>query len=213
MKKVSLSGSPRENVGKKDAAKLRNEGKVPCVLYGGEKQVHFYAEHIDLSKIVFSPDVYFIELSIDGQKYQSIIKDFQFHPVTDHIMHLDFQQVMADKELKMELPVRLSGSSIGVRNGGRLGVNFRRLMVKGLPDAFPDAIEIDISPLKIGSAVRIKDIQIPGINILQNPEVVVLAVKRGRTATEFAEDEAAETAEAAATEAAAEGEAAAESES
>ena len=127
MKKVSLSGSSRENVGKKDTKALKKAGKVPCVVYGGEEQIHFSVIRLDLRKIVFTSDVFEIELDIDGVKRQVVIKELQFHPVSDAIVHVDFLEISDDKILKLKLPVHVSGNAIGVKNGGRLMVPFRKL--------------------------------------------------------------------------------------
>ena len=137
MKKVSLSGSLRENVGKKDTKALTKAVKVPCVVYGGEEQVHFSVIRIDLRKIVFTSDVFEIELDIDGKKRQVVIKELQFHPVSDAIMHVDFLEISDSKILKLKLPVHVTGSAVGVKNGGRLMVPFRKLTLKGFPSAFP----------------------------------------------------------------------------
>ena len=182
MKKVSLSGSLRENVGKKDAKQIRSEKKVPCVLYGGKEQIHFAVPDIDLDKAVFTPEVFRINIDLDGKSYDAVIKDIQFHPVTDAVLHCDFLELIDNKPVKIELPVRVTGNSIGVKNGGKLGINFRRIKVSGLPKDFPDAISLDITNLRIGQGVRVKEIDLPGVTILQNPQAVVVAVRRARGA-------------------------------
>ncbi len=189
MKTVSLSGSPRENVGKKDASKVRSEGRVPCVVYGGESQIHFSVDQIAFSKFVFTPDVFRFELEIDGKKVDAILKDLQFDPVTDQVIHADFLQIIEGKSVKMELPVRITGNAIGVRNGGRLATNFRRIKVSGMPADFPEAITLDITKLRIGHSLRIKDIELPGVSILHNPQSVVVAVKNARGAVDEGEEE------------------------
>jgi len=188
MKKVSLSGSPRENVGKKDAKQVRAAGMVPAVLYGGDKQIPFSLNAIAFGKYVYTPEVYIFEIDVDGTTYKAILKDLQFHPVNDKIIHADFLQLVDDKPVKMELPVRITGSSVGVRNGGRLGVNFRRIKVNGVPDNFPDVIELDITKLRIGQALRVKDLSMEGITVLHDPEAVVVSVSRARGAVEDAEE-------------------------
>ncbi len=200
MKKVSLSGSPRENVGKKDAKQVRTAGLVPAVLYGGEKQIPFSINLIEFSKYVYTPDVFAFEIDVDGKKYKAILKDLQFHPVTDRIIHADFLELVADRPVKMELPVRITGSSIGVRNGGKLGVNFRRIKVNGVPDTFPDVVELDITNLRIGQSLRVKDLDLKDITVMHDPEAVVVGVRRARGAMDDAADaeegeEAAEGAE------------------
>ncbi len=182
MKTASLSGSPRENVGKKDADTLRKNGRVPGVLYGGQEQIHFSVDNIELEKVVYTPDAFRFNFEIDGKTYPTIIKDMQFHPVTDKIQHLDMLQLFDDKPVTVELPVRTTGNSIGVRNGGRLAINFRRLMVRGLPNDLPEAIVADITNLKIGDAARVRDLNIEGCEILAADNAVVVDVKKTRAA-------------------------------
>ena len=182
MKTAQLSGSPRENVGKKSASQLRNEGKIPGVLYGGEKQVHFTVEENDMKKLVYSPDVYKIEFDVAGQMTPCVIQDMQFHPVTDKIVHVDLLELNDNKEVKVALPVRTTGNSIGVRNGGRLSTNYRRLPMRALPSALPEYVEIDITEVKIGDSVRVRDIEIPGCTILAADSAVIVDVKRTRAA-------------------------------
>lgn len=195
MKTVSLSGSPRENVGKKDAKSLRAQGHVPCVVYGGKEQTHFSVDLIDLSKYVYTPDVFKFELDIKGKKTEAILKDLQFDPLTDRIIHADFLEIVEGKPVKMEIPVHIVGNSIGVRNGGRLLVPFRRLMVHGLPQDFPDAIEMDITKLRIGDALRISDINLPNVTFLHSEDEVIIAVKTARGAVEGDEEDEEETEE------------------
>ena len=199
MKKVSLSGSPRENVGKKDTKALRKAGRVPCSLYGGEKQVHFSVNALDLNKIVHSADIFQIELDIDGRQYNAVIKEMQFHPVHDNILHVDFQELIPDKKIKIKLPVRVTGNSIGVRNGGKLLLPYRMLTLRGYPEAFPEAVEIDITELRIGGKLRVSDIQLSDkISILEPADTVVVLVKTSRNvaadAIEAADAEAAASA-------------------
>ena len=163
MKTVSLSGSPRENVGKKGANILRKDGSVPAVVYGGEKQIHFSVLENEAKKLVFTPNVYLIELEIDGKKSKVILQEAQTHPVTDRILHLDFLEISDSKPFKLNLPVRLEGFSTGVRNGGNLSQNFRKLKVMGFLKDMPDAVKVDITPLKIGDKIRVLDLNIPGL--------------------------------------------------
>lgn len=189
MKTAQLSGSLRANVGKKDAAALRNAGQVPCVLYGTGEQVSFSVKKIDIEKIVFSPDVYLIELDIDGKKVNAIIRELQQHPVKDSIQHVDFLQVTEDKPVRLGLPVRLVGSSRGVMAGGKLLQVFRKLNVVGLAKDFPEVIEVNISPLRMGQSVRVKQIEIPGVTILDPANAVVVSVKRARGAVDDSSDD------------------------
>ena len=182
MKSVSLSGSPREGVGKKDATSLRNSGRVPAVLYGGDSQTHFHVGTVDIEKIVFTPDTYKIDLDIDGNKVEAIIKDIQFHPVTDKVVHVDFLQLFDNKEVNVNLPVRTEGTPVGVVNGGALRLNFRKLTVRGIPTAIPEELTIDVSQLKIGQGIRVGEVEVPDCKILQNPADMVASVKVTRAA-------------------------------
>jgi len=182
MKTAQLSGSLRANVGKKDAKALRNEGLVPCVLYGQGEQTHFAVKRVPLEKLVFSPDVYQIELDIDGKKAKAIIRELQQHPTKDTVQHIDFLELNDAKEVRVKLPVRLSGSSRGVREGGKLMQVFRHMQCQGLPSALPDEINIDISPMRIGHSFRVSNIEIPGVKILDPANAVVVAVKMARGA-------------------------------
>jgi len=190
MKTVSLSGSPRENVGKKDAAALRAIGKVPCVVYGGDKQIHFAADELAIEKLVFTPAVAIVEADVEGVgKFPGIIREIQFHPVTDKVLHVDFLQVIEGKEVAMELPVTLNGNALGVRNGGRPSFPNKKLMVKGLPMEFPDEIEVEIDKIRIGQKIRVGDLQLPGLNILAADSTVIFAVKTARGAVDEDEEE------------------------
>jgi large subunit ribosomal protein L25 len=182
MKTAQLSGSLRANVGKKDASGLRREGLVPCVLYGQGEQTHFAVKQVAMEKIVFSPNVYQIELDIEGKKSRAIIRELQQHPTKDTVQHVDFLELNDDKEVRVKLPVRITGSSRGVMAGGKLMQVFRTLKCQGLPAALPDDITIDISPLRIGHSIRISNIEVPGVKILEPANAVVVAVKMARGA-------------------------------
>ena len=189
MKQAQLSGSPRVNVGKKDAKALRNAERVPCVLYGTGEQTHFHVKQIDIQKIIFSPDVFQVEIELDGKKTSAIIQELQQHPVTEKIVHVDFLEIIADKPIKIGLPVRITGSSIGVMNGGRLLQVFRRLSCLGLAKDLPEAISLDISKLRIGHSIRVNSINIPGVTILDPENAVVVSVKMARNAVDDEEEE------------------------
>ena len=187
MKTAQLSGSLRANVGKKDATLLRNEGRVPCVLYGQGDQTHFSVKRVDIDKIVFSPEVYQVALDIEGKKAMGIIRELQQHPTKDTIQHVDFYELNDAKVVSVKLPVRLVGSAQGVLAGGRLMQVFRTLSCVGLPSAIPDAITMDISDLKIGESFRVNSISIPGITFLDPANAVVVSVKMARGAVKPAE--------------------------
>ena len=182
MKTASLSGSLRESVGKKDADALRASNRVPGVLYGGAEQCHFSLSEVELNKVVFNPDVFKIELDLNGKKVDCIIQDIQFHPVTDRVTHVDLLEVLPGKPVKVELPLRTTGQSIGVMNGGRLELNYRRVPVRGLVDQLPECLTVDITPLKIGDNARVRDLDIEGLDILLSESALLVACKRTRAA-------------------------------
>ena len=208
MKKVQLSGSLRASVGKKDSNAVRNADRVPCVLYGLGEQTHFSVRAVDVQKIIFSPDVYQVELDIEGKKANAIIKAKQMHPVRDTAMHVDFLELSDTKKVKLALPLRTTGAAIGVMNGGKLRQPYRMLRIIGLPGEIPEAITVDITNLRIGQSIKVSDLDATGIEFLEPANAVVLGIKmaRGASAEEIAEEEAAE--EAAAEAAAEAGEAA-----
>ena len=210
MKSITIKGSERESVGKKATKALRNAGKVPCVVYGGEKPLHFSADELAFKNLVYSPNAHTVKVDLDkGQKVKAVMQDIQFHPVTDKILHIDFYQLFDDKEVSMDIPVRLQGNSPGVRNGGRLLFRNRKLTIKALPDNLPDFFDIDISKLKIGDNILVESLKNDAFSILQPDSTVVVQVKTARAAVEIEEEdeegvEGAEGAEGA-TESAAEG--------
>ena len=198
MKTLAISVKARPQVGKSSTRALRNQGNVPCVLYGGEKQVTFYAHENDFRKLVYTPDVFVVELNIDGNKFRAIMQDIQFHPVSEKILHIDFLQVFDDKPVTVSIPVILEGIAEGVRNGGNLMFRRNKIITKGLVANLPDAIKINIEHLKIGMFTYIKDLDIEGCEFLAPGNSVVVGVKTARTAIEETveeEDEATEGAE------------------
>ena len=176
MKSVSISGSPRANVGKTDAKALRNAKLVPCVLYGGKEQVHFSVPSADFKNLIYTPLVHTVDLNIAGNKYHAIVQETQFHPLTDHLVHVDFLEIVAGKPVVMELPVKTSGTSPGVRNGGKLSKKLKTLRAKGLVEKMPDEVTIAIDKMEIGNTVRVGDIKLDGITFLNAPNVTVISV-------------------------------------
>ena len=195
MKSLAISVKERENVGKSSSKALRNQGKVPCVLYGGEKKVCFYGHENDLRKLVFTSDVFLVELDIEGQSTKCVMQDIQFHPVTDKILHIDFLEVFDDKEVTVEIPVILNGISIGVRNGGNLLFRRNKIITRAIPADLPDAIEVDISELRIGQFIYIKDLRSEKYSFLAPDNAVVVGVKTARAAIEEEVEEEEEGAE------------------
>jgi large subunit ribosomal protein L25 len=184
MKSVSISGSPRANVGKKDATALRNAKAVPCVLYGGKEQVHFSVLAADFKDLIYTPNVNTVDLDISGKKYKAILQEAQFHKVNDHLLHVDFLEVVAGKPVVMNIPVKTTGTSPGVRAGGKLTKKLKTLKVRGPVEKMPDEITIAIDKLEIGSAVRVQDIKLDGLTILDAPNITVVNVQVTRAVVE-----------------------------
>ncbi|MDA9069633.1 50S ribosomal protein L25/general stress protein Ctc [Algibacter sp.] len=190
MKSITINGSQRESVGKKATKALRNAGQVPCVLYGGDKPVHFSAPELAFSKLVYTPNAHTVVINLDnGEVLNAVLQDIQFHPVTDRILHVDFYQLFEDKEIALNIPVNLVGNSKGVKNGGVLRRNNRKLRIKALPANLPDFIEIDITPLKIGDKVAVGDLPTGDYTFLQTDTTVVCRVSTSRVAVEDEEEE------------------------
>jgi len=192
MKSITIKGSQRESVGKVSTKALRNAGKVPCVLYGGDKPMHFSADEISFRDLVYTPNAHTVVIELEnGEKLNAVLQDIQFHPVTDKILHIDFYQLYKDKPVTMNIPVRLEGNSPGVRNGGRLLFRKRKLSIKALPDLLPDFITIDISKLRIGGTIPVETLLNDDYTILHPDSTAVVQVKASRTSIddELAEDE------------------------
>ncbi|MCX6245958.1 MAG: 50S ribosomal protein L25/general stress protein Ctc [Bacteroidetes bacterium] len=186
MKTVSLSGSLRENVGKKDAKKHRKEGNIPCVMYGGKEQVHFVASDKAFRKLIFTPEVYIFNLDIAGKTYNTVIQDVQYHPVTDNILHIDFLEVHPEKPVHISVPVKLTGTAPGVLKGGKLILKTRKLKIAALLQHLPDDITVSIDPLDIGDSVKVKDLTIENITLMDSPNTVIVGVRTARVLVEEA---------------------------
>ena len=199
MKSITIKGSQRESVGKVATKALRNAGQVPCVIYGGDKPVHFSSEELAFKNLVYTPNVYTATIELGDEKFSAILQDIQFHPVTDKILHIDFYQLSDDKEVTMNIPVHLVGKAPGVLNGGSLRFPKRKLRVKALPGNLPDFFNADISKLKIGNKLLITEIDNKNCTFLHPDNTVVAQVRMSRNATaeteeEIEGEEAAETA-------------------
>ena len=184
MKTLAINVKERGNVGKTNTRALRNQGNVPCVLYGGEKQVTFYAHENDFRKLVYTPDTFVVELDIDGTVTKAIMQDIQFHPVTDKILHIDFLEVFDNKAITVSIPVNLNGTAIGVKNGGNLMFRRSKIITKGLVANLPNSIELNIEHLNIGMFTYIKDITVEGCELIAPGNSVVVGVKTARAAVE-----------------------------
>ena len=190
MKSITIKGSKRESVGKVATKALRNVDKVPCVLYGGENPLHFSANELDFSKLVYTPNAHTVVIDINGnQKINAILQDIQFHPVSDKILHVDFYQLSDDKEVNMEIPLVFEGSAPGVMlEGGTLMVNKRKLKVRALPINLPDSITVDISELKLGNKISSADLDSEDFTILHPENTVICKVRTSRASMSLEEE-------------------------
>jgi len=180
MKTVSMSGLLRANVGKKDAKLTRVSGKVPCVVYGGKEELHFAVDEKELQTIIFTPYTFLVNLDIEGRKITAIVQDVQYHPVSDKTLHVDFLEVTPGKPIITSLPIRIEGNSVGVLRGGKLVKKFRKLKVKGLFEHMPEEIKINITNMEINDVVKVSDIKIPNIQLLDVPNNMVVSVASTR---------------------------------
>ncbi len=180
MKTIEIKAISRSNFGKKETKSLRAEDKVPCVMYGGKENLHFYAHENEFRSLIYTPDAHLISLQIDGKSYNAILKDLQFHPVSDKLLHIDFIQVSEDKPVLIYIPIKISGVSPGVKAGGRLKINRRSLKIKGLTRDFPEHLDIDISKLEIGMSLKIGDLSYDNLVIMENKKSMIVAVATSR---------------------------------
>lgn len=203
MKKLEIIGYNRANLGKKESKRLRAESYVPCVLYGGKEQVHFYSPMILFKELVYTPDAHMVELNLEGTKYECILQDLQVHPVNEIILHADFLQVFKDKPVKMDIPIRLEGNAPGVLKGGKLYQKLRALTIKALPDDLPDYIRVNVNRLYLGKSIKVGDLPAKNLDIISNPLVTIATVEIPRVLRGMEiedEEEAAEPSEVEATE-------------
>jgi len=184
MKTLTITGSKRTNVGKKDAADLRRSEMVPCVIYGGKEPVHFAANEKQFRELVYTPDIHAVKIDVGGTQYDAVMKDIQFHRVTDKIIHIDFLELIAGKAVTMELPVKTEGAAPGVRAGGKLLKKMRTVTAKGAVDKFPEAIIVNVEKMEIGDSVRVKDLKIAGLEFLSAPNATIVAVRVTRNVAE-----------------------------
>ena len=182
MKSISIKCTKREVVGKKEAKRLRGEGLVPGVLYGGEEPIHFYAPEKEFKSIIYTPHVYLIDLDIDGTVYQSIIQDKQFHPVEEQLLHVDFLRTADDKMVKVEIPVKTEGFAKGIRKGGKLKLNLRTLKVKAMVKYLPDAITINVDDLDLGQSYKVGALVRENLEFLNAKAVPVVTIMITRAA-------------------------------
>ena len=183
MKTIELKGVLRTSITKVDVKKLRSEKYVPCVLYGTkEENVHFALSEDDLRPLVYTPNAYLVKLNISGRLCTAVMREIQFHPVTDSILHIDFYVVKEDKPVAIDVPITIVGTSEGVRQGGKLQILSRRVKIAGLPKDLPDTINVDISNLKLGKAILVGDLSCENVNIVTPKTTIICAVKMTRAA-------------------------------
>ncbi len=182
MKTLALNAIARTDFGKKAAKEIRNNGYVPCVMYGGEETIHFQVKDEELRNLLYSPDVYVVEISLEGKTYKAILKDSQFHPVKDTTLHLDFLQVFDTKPIVVEIPVKLSGLANGVKAGGKLSLDMRKLRVKGLYTNVPECLNIDVTSLELGKTIQVGALHFDNLELMNAKNAVVCAVKLTRAA-------------------------------
>jgi large subunit ribosomal protein L25 len=192
MKTLEIKGSFRKELGKKSSKKLRKEGNVPCVIYEKEGNIHFYAHENSFKNLIYTPDAHIVNIDLDGKPYRAVLKDVQFHPVSDRIEHIDFMEIFDDKPVIISLPVKITGDSIGVKAGGKLRIKKRHLKVKGFASDIPENLVIDITNVKIHHSVKIGDLSYEKIELVEPKITTVLSVASSRVAVK---EEAAEGAE------------------
>ena len=190
MKSITIKGSERENVGKKATKAVRDAGMVPCVIYGGNQPVHFVADERAFKDLVYTPNAHTVVIELNGTSYNVIMQDIQFHPVSDKILHIDFFQLSDDKEIIMEVPVKITGTSPGVLLGGVLRLNQRRLKVKALPKNLPDFVEASISELQMGNKLYVTKLETNNFKLMHPDNTVVCQVRISRAAMKAAQEAA-----------------------
>ena len=189
METIEIIGYKRANLGKKDSKKLREDGNVPCVLYGGDEQIHFHAPMILFRDLVYTPGANFIKLNIEGLEIDAILQDIQFHPVSEIILHADFLQLKDEKKIKMEIPVKIIGDSPGVQQGGKILMRIRKLSLMSYPKNMPQFVEVDISNLELGKSIKVEELLTEEYDILNSPVVSVVSVNIPRVKIEVEEED------------------------
>lgn len=206
MKTIEIKGSFRKELGKKSSKELRRSNNVPCVIYGGKENIHFYTHENNFKNLVYTPEAHLVTLNIEGKEYKAVLKEIQFHPVSDKIIHADFTEVSADKPVAIAIPIKVFGDSVGIIAGGKLRIRKRSLMVRGFANDIPEFLPVDITEVKIHQSIKVGDLSYDKIELLDPKRSMVLAVATSRVAqkTEETEVEGGEAAAAAAAEAPAE---------
>lgn len=190
MKSFELNATKRTSLTKQETKKLRDAGMVPCVLYGGTENVHFHAPVLDFRGLVYTPEVFTVNINVDGKTHQAVMQEIQFHPVNDSLMHIDFLEINPGKPVVMHIPVKINGTSEGQRQGGKLITKVRKLKVKAMANHLPDAVDVDITALQIGQSVRVSDLKIDGVEFLDSPNNILVGVRTTRNVVENAATDA-----------------------
>ncbi|MBO4282155.1 MAG: 50S ribosomal protein L25 [Bacteroidales bacterium] len=184
MKAVSISGSLRENVGKKDAKAVRKQGLIPAVLYGGEKQLPLLIQEKDMNALIYTPEVQYVELTVDNKTYKATIQELQFHPVSGRLLHVDFLEAVANRPVTIAIPVKITGTAPGVLRGGKLAKKARKVKVRGALENIPEFITVDISNLDILDSIRAGQIQLENVEVVDVPSTIIVSVLSSRNVTE-----------------------------
>ena len=197
MKQISINGTARTELGKKAAKAIRNSGNVPCVLYGEKKDangqpeaIHFSVSEKEINKLIYTPHIYLVDINIDGEDHKGILKEVQFHPVKDNVLHVDFLEVHAEKPIVMGVPIAPQGLAEGVRAGGRLITMVRKLNVKALYSAIPEKLNIDVTALQLGKSIKVGDLHFEGLEMATSKNVVVCSIKATRKSIAASQAEA-----------------------
>ena len=194
MKTIEIKGTFRTELGKKSSKLIRRAGSVPCVIYGKEKNIHFHAPELSFKNLVYTPAAHLVKLRIEDKEYDAVLKDMQFHPVKDNILHADFIEIHDKKSVVINIPIKVSGDSVGVIAGGKLSIKRRTLKVKGLAKDLPEALPIDITNLKIHEGLKVGDLSYNKIELLDPKKSMVLTIATSRVAQKSDEEVAAEAA-------------------
>jgi ribosomal protein L25, ctc-form len=189
MKQIAINGTVRTELGKKATKEIRKSGNVPCVIYGEKKDengnplaIHFSVSEKEINKLIYTPHIYLVDINIDGVDYKAVLKEVQFHPVKDNVLHVDFYEVHAEKPIVMGVPVQAQGLAAGVRAGGRLMMMVRKLNVRAMYDQIPEKLFVDVTALQLGKTIKAGDLQFEGLEMVTPKEVIVCAVKMTRAA-------------------------------
>jgi len=186
MKSIDIKGSKRADITKQEVKSLRESGKVPCVIYGGKEPIHFAAEAADFKSLIYTPEAHLVNVDVDGNIFKVVLKEVQYHPVTEAIIHVDFLEIGDNKPVTINVPVKFTGASEGVKQGGKLVAKMRKLKIQALPSKLPDNITIDISDLRIGGSIRVRDLRQEGVTFLDSENNVVVGVRVTRNVAEDA---------------------------